>query len=154
MGLVVPTGVTEAEAGGGLTVDHFVPVSAGGDESDDNLVYACFRCNLFKADFHPAAQDRANGHIILHPLRDDVSRHVRLDEATGHVKPLTEIGRFHIAILRLNRAPLVALRLRRRFYELLVDRKRLLDAENSELRAILKAQAKYIARLKGWIQEG
>jgi hypothetical protein len=30
-------------------------VSPGGDDGDDNLVYACFRCNLFKADFHPTS---------------------------------------------------------------------------------------------------
>ena len=36
-------GVTETDCGGTLTVDHFRPVSHGGDESDDNLVYACFK---------------------------------------------------------------------------------------------------------------
>lgn len=44
-------GVTETEGGGELTVDHFRPVSAGGDDREENLVYACFRCNLYKGDF-------------------------------------------------------------------------------------------------------
>jgi HNH endonuclease len=34
--------VSETETGGELTIDHFQPVSAGGNDSDDNLVYCCF----------------------------------------------------------------------------------------------------------------
>ncbi len=90
---------------------------------------------------------------MLHPLRDDVSRHVRLNEATGRLQALTETGRFHITLLRLNRPALVALRLRRRYYELLRERQRLLEAENRELRAILRAQEKYIAHNR-WLMEG
>ena len=145
-------GVSEEDAGGDLTVDHFVPVGAGGDDSDDNLVYACFRCNLFKGDFHPTQADRANGHVVLHPLRDEISKHLRLEETTGQLLPLTETGRFHIAILHLNRAGLVALRLRRRLYHLLLERRRLVEAENSELRAVIKAQEKYIVHLKRLVQ--
>ncbi len=52
-----------------------------------------------------------------------------MDEATGRAQPLPETGRFHVAILHLNRPALVALRLRR-LYELLMDRKRLVQAEN------------------------
>ncbi len=58
-----------------------------------------------------------------------ISRHLRMDEATGRAQPLPETGRFHVAILHLNRPALVALRLRR-LYELLMDRKRLVQAEN------------------------
>jgi hypothetical protein len=141
-------GVTEEDSGGSLTVDHYVPAGAGGDDSDDNLVYACFRCNLFKGDFHPGPEDRVNGHVVLHPSRDDVSKHLRLEGTTGRLEPLTETGRFHIAILHLNRPALIALRLRRRFSEVLLERKELVEAENRELRAIVKAQEKYIAHLK------
>ena len=74
-----PVAVTAAspkqDVGGGLTVDHYVPLVAGGDDSDENLVYACFRCNLYKGDFHRTREDRANGHMVLHPLRDDILRH-------------------------------------------------------------------------------
>jgi DNA-directed RNA polymerase subunit RPC12/RpoP len=49
-------GVCEADVGGELTVDHFCPVSAGGDDSDENLVYACVRCNQYKG-----ALSRMNG---------------------------------------------------------------------------------------------
>jgi hypothetical protein len=145
-------GVTEADTAGDLTVDHYVPVVAGGDDSDDNLVYCCFRCNLFKADFYPTPEDRAAGRIVLHPSRDDMSVHVRFLEAKGELEALTETGRFHIALLHLNRPTLVAHRLRRRFHELLRERRELVEAECAELRAIINAQEKYIAHLKRVVQ--
>jgi hypothetical protein len=141
-------GVAEEDTGGDLTVDHFIPVIAGGDEGDDNLIYACFRCNLYKCDYCPSATDRAEGHVILHPFRDDIPKHLRLDEAIGELQPLTETGRFHVAVLRLNRPGLVALRLRRHFFELLLEHKDLVEAENYELWAIIKAQEKLISHLK------
>lgn len=145
-------GVREVDMGGELTVDHFVPVSAGGDEQDGNLVYACFRCNLFKSDFSPTDKDRSNGHVLLHPLLDSVASHIRLDGTTGRLEPLTETGRFHIALLHLNRPALIMLRLRQRHQELTQARRKLLEAEIKELRAILLAQEKYITHLKNLLE--
>lgn len=145
-------GVAENEAGGELSVDHYVPVGAGGDDSDDNLIYACFRCNFFKGDFNPTPEDRAKGRVLLHPLRDDASKHLRFDETTGQLEPLTETGRFHVAVLRLNRPPLIALRLRRRYHELLLERMTLVEAENRELRASVRAQDEYISHLERHVE--
>ena len=39
-------GVTETDAQGLLTIDHFRPISRDGDDDPANLVYACFRCKL------------------------------------------------------------------------------------------------------------
>jgi 5-methylcytosine-specific restriction endonuclease McrA len=36
-------GVADEDVGGELAVDHYVPLVAGRDDSDDNLIYACFR---------------------------------------------------------------------------------------------------------------
>jgi 5-methylcytosine-specific restriction endonuclease McrA len=95
-------GVSEVDAGGDLTVDHFHPVSAGGDDSDDNLVYACMRCNLHKSDYTPDTADRQHGRRILHPLKDDLAQHFQENSINGRLEALTETGRFHITILRLN----------------------------------------------------
>ncbi len=141
-------GVSDETVGGELTVDHFVPVALGGDESDENLVYACFRCNLFKADFHPTESDQRNGHVLLHPRRDDLAVHVRFDMTSGELIPLTETGRFHIVLLHLNRPALIAYRLRNRYQELLRARNELLEAEIAELQAIIGAQERYISHLK------
>ena len=88
-------GISEVDAGGELTVDHYHPVSAGGDDSDENLVYACVRCNLYKSDYWPDAHDVEAGRFVLHPIRDDVTQHLRENELTGELEPLTGTGRFH-----------------------------------------------------------
>jgi 5-methylcytosine-specific restriction endonuclease McrA len=95
--------VSETDGGGELTVDHFRPVSAGGDDSDENLVYACVRCNQYKGALLPEATDLAPAQRLLHPLRDDLLAYLRKDESTGCLEGLTATGRFHIAALRLNR---------------------------------------------------
>lgn len=89
-------GVSEADSGGELTVDHHRPVSAKGGDEDENLVYACVRCNLYKSDFFPTAEDFAHGWRVLHPLRDDLAAHLREDPASHRLLALTEMGRFHI----------------------------------------------------------
>jgi hypothetical protein len=141
-------GVSEVDAGGELTVDHYRPESAGGSDDDDNLIYTCSRCNLYKGDFWPTDDDLANGRRVLHPIRDPLAEHVRLDEQSGTFAPLTETGRFHIFLLRLNRPALVAYRLRRQLAGLLVAKQRFLEEENEQLRRLLAAQDRYIVELK------
>jgi hypothetical protein len=109
-------GVSEATSGGELTVDHYYPESRGGGENDENLVYACFRCNLYKSDRLPfmVSGDAAHRVVyVLHPLIDDIAAHITEDVATGTLQALTETGASHIAVLRLNRAALIEHRLRR-----------------------------------------
>ena len=50
-------GVSEADTGGELTVDHYQPRTAGGGDDEDNLVYACMKCNQYKGAFVPDAND-------------------------------------------------------------------------------------------------
>jgi len=103
-------GVSEASSGGELTIDHFRPVSQNGDDSDDNLVYACHRCNQFKSDFFPDPETTAPEHRLLHPLLDDMRLHL-WEDADGLFQALTPTGLFHIRKLRLNRPQLVRYRL-------------------------------------------
>ena len=106
-------GLSETDAGGELTVDHFEPVWAGGDDSDDNLVYACFRCNLNKGSLLPGEAGGAGTRRLLHPLRDQLADHIQENAETGLLEGRTVSGAFHIAALRLNRDALIANRLRR-----------------------------------------
>src|SRR5689334_6862927 len=85
-------GVSDTDSAGELTVDHYLPTSAGGDDRDENLVYACFRCNTFKAAYLPTAEDIAHGRRVLHPFHDNPAQHVRLNTDTGRLEPLTETG--------------------------------------------------------------
>lgn len=141
-------GVSETDAGGELTVDHFQPVSAGGDDSDNNLVYACSRCNQYKSDFHPSADDLANGRRLLHPLRDELAAHILPNEQNGTLEPLTETGRFHIIVLQLNRPALVAHRREERFRALTVSTLELLVTENAQLRETAALRDLVIAHLR------
>lgn len=140
-------GVSEADTGGELTVDHYQPVSAGGSDEDHNLVYACIRCNLYKGDFFPDALDQAHGRRVLHPI-DEISVHIHENAETQHLEPHTETGRFHIALLQLNRPALVENRLRRRLSALLTAKQQLMEAENAQLHQIIAAQASYISLLQ------
>lgn len=38
--------LSEADIGAELTFDHFQPLTAGGTEDADNLVYACHACKV------------------------------------------------------------------------------------------------------------
>jgi HNH endonuclease len=141
-------GVSEADTGSELTVDHYRPRSANGSDDEDNLVYACIKCNQFKGDFFPDSDDLQHGRRVLHPFRDEISVHIREDTLQGYLEPLTDIGRFHITLLQLNRPALVAHRLRRRLIRLLAEKQRLLELENEQLRATIAAQETYIAHLR------
>ena len=66
-------GVSESDVGGQLTVDHYHPLAAGGSDTIENLVYACFRCNQYKSDFWPTTAEIEKGLRTLHPLLDDVT---------------------------------------------------------------------------------
>lgn len=104
-------GVSETESGGQLEIDHFLPQSRGGPDALDNLVYACRTCNAFKGDYWPppgASPDLT----LLHPQRDDFTAHID-SLPDGRLIGLTKRGWFHIHRLRLNRSPLIGLRLQR-----------------------------------------
>jgi hypothetical protein len=143
-------GVSEADTGGELTVDHHRPVAAAGEDSDENLVYACVRCNLYKGDFFPSGDDLTRGRRVLHPLLDVIEAHVRADDHTGHLHAVTETGRFHITLLHLNRPALVEHRLWRRLHGVLAAERMVLEAEVDQLQArvtALEAEVELLRRL-------
>ena len=141
-------GVSETDVGGELTVDHFCPVSAGGDDCDENLVYACVRCNQYKGALRPEVTNCANEQCLLHPLRDDLAAHIREDERTGRLQGLTARGRFHIIALRLNRPALIIHRQRRYLAALLEVRLAQALAENKALREQIAQRDLYITYLE------
>ena len=141
-------GISETDAGGLLTVDHYQPVSAGGDDSDANLVYACIRCNQYKADYWPTAQAREAGRVVLHPQTDDMRQHLRENTRTGALEPLTDTGRFHIELLDLNRPQLMMHRQRTWMRTLNDAIRHSLRREVSDLQSELQAYERYVAELE------
>lgn len=146
-------GVTEMDAGSEMTVDHWMPRMAGGSDELDNLVYACWKCNQFKHDFWPNADDLTNQRRILHPLLDDLALHLRSNEQTGLLEALTETGRFHIFTLRLNRPQLVKHRLGQQLQQMLQEKHHLLELQIDELRKTIAAQEHYLAALQAQIDQ-
>lgn len=102
-------GVAEYEAGALLEIDHYRPLSAGGSDDLENLVYCCAACNRFKHDYWSEDETKRP----LHPLWDDLSQHIH-EQEDGLLVPLTPCGAFHIELLHLNRVSLVELRRMRR----------------------------------------
>ena len=141
-------GVSEDDTGGELTIDHFVPVIAGGSDDASNLVYACFRCNLHKGILTPDASNESNERRLLHPLVDDLAKHIDADESSGLLIGRTTTGRFHIDALRLNRPVLVAHRKLSTLGELLATRFALLESENNSLRERITRSELYAASLE------
>ena len=141
-------GVSEADVGAELTVDHFRPTSRGGDESLDNLVYACPRCNLLKGDFYPSDEERAAGLRVLHPLSDDLLQHISFSSSTGRLTPLSLTGKFHIHVLQLNRQPLVVHRIRKRILVDLIQGQELFASQSDDLEGALHFARSYLDYLK------
>ena len=140
-------GVSEAETGGELTIDHFRPVSSGRDDSDDNLVYACHRCNEYKGYIHPDRAEHETDARLLHPLLDNISEHIYEDE-NGHLLALSGAGQFHITILHLNRPQLIDNRLEKRNRELNHVHTRLLEAMVSQLISAVEELKETVDRLR------
>jgi hypothetical protein len=103
-------GVSEVDVGGLLTIDHFQPQSKGGSDDLDNLIYCCVRCNQYKQDYWPTCEADP---MLWNPRQGTTSGNfVELDD--GQLVAISSPGEFTIRRLRLNRAPLVEYRTRRR----------------------------------------
>lgn len=103
-------GTSEIDSGGLLTIDHFRPRTLGGGDDLDNLLYCCYRCNLYKGDYWPGQPGDAE---LWNPRIEPMQLHLLL-LADGSLYPLTPTGEFTLQRLRLNRPQLVARRLRLR----------------------------------------
>ena len=120
-------GVTEAEVGAYLTIDHYQPRDAGGTDEIANLVYACHACNLHKS----AAWD-AMEFPVLHPLHTEMSLHIQL-LPDGKLQGLTPEGIRHIGVLHLNRTPMVERRKMRMLVATVLEREAELRAKEKQL---------------------
>ncbi len=100
-------GVDETDTGGQLTIDHYRPKSKGGDNSLDNLLYCCIRCNQYKFDYWPRNSSEP---ILWNPRQEPAIDHF-LSLGDGTLHPITSTGSFTLLRLRLNRPQLVAHRL-------------------------------------------
>jgi hypothetical protein len=105
-------GVTEIDAGGELTIDHFRPQTKRGTNELDNLVYCCPRCNQYKAAYWPV---NPAAPVLWNPREEPIEKHL-IALADGRLHPITETGTFTLIRLKLNRPELLAWRLRQQSF--------------------------------------
>ena len=91
-------------------------------------------------------------HLRVAKRLDNLHIHLQENEQTGLLEALTTTGRFHIALLRLNRPQLVEHRLVRRLQHVLHEKQRLLKQQNEELQKTIAAQDGYIALLRAQLE--
>lgn len=103
----------EALTGAPLSVDHLVPVAAGGATVRENLWLACRACNEFKGA-RTDAVDPESGVLapIFNPRTQFWSEHFAWIEEGVRVVGLTPTGRATTRALQLNRPLLVRTRRR------------------------------------------
>jgi hypothetical protein len=103
----------EALSGIPLTLDHLIPVAAGGLTTRDNLWLACRPCNEFKAA-QTQAVDLQTGEPtpLFNPRTQEWQMHFTWNADLTEVVGVTPIGRATVAALQLNRPMLVRARRR------------------------------------------
>lgn len=94
-----------------FTIDHIVPISAGGADAPDNLALACFHCNRRKSGKREAFDNVTQQIVSLfNPRLDDWSKHFVWSIDRWRVLPLTATARATIELLELNRPRSLLLR--------------------------------------------
>jgi hypothetical protein len=96
-----------------MTVDHIIPISAGGYSAFENLCLACRNCKEFKGS-QTTARDLLTYKILplFHPRRHNWSEHFVWDESGVYIKGLTATGRATITALNMNNPVIAAARRR------------------------------------------
>lgn len=87
-----------------FTIDHVVPLSAGGKDDIDNLALACFHCNRRKSNTRMVF-DRGSGRVVpfFNPRTHTWAAHFIWSASGLQVMPLTPTGRVTVELLDLNR---------------------------------------------------
>jgi hypothetical protein len=94
-----------------FTIDHIIPLSAGGSDSLENLAYACYGCNRCKHDKTTAIDTFSQTLVpIFNPRTQDWGNHFTWDTTLTRMLGLTAIGRATVKALKLNRRELVRMR--------------------------------------------
>lgn len=95
-----------------LEIEHIVPRSKGGDNTEENLWLACHACNLFKSD-QTHSHDPLTGRSVrlFNPRRQKWRRHFHWSEDGAFIIGRTACGRATVIALNLNN--LIAVTVRR-----------------------------------------
>ena len=86
-----------------FTIDHVLPLSAGGSDDADNLALACRNCNERRGN-RSEGHDPVTGHIvpIFNPRKEKWPAHFVWDRTKIRIIGHTPTGRATIELLDLN----------------------------------------------------
>jgi hypothetical protein len=86
-------------------VEHIIPVSQAGTDTDANWALACRSCNLWKAAHLYGIDPESSAEVrLFHPREDLWDTHFTVDTETGEIQGQTPIGRATIVRLQMNHA--------------------------------------------------
>jgi HNH endonuclease len=86
-----------------FTLDHLIPQSLGGDDSEHNLALACHRCNGRRYNFTDGIDPETQTAVALHNPRNDLwSDHFIWSVDGQNIFGITPIGRATLNRLDLN----------------------------------------------------
>lgn len=95
-----------------FTIDHVVPISAGGEDTIENLALACFHCNRQKSDKYSVMDELTGNEVSLfNPRQMTWAEHFEWSKDGLEILPRSEIGRVTIELLKLNRERVLQIRL-------------------------------------------
>ena len=84
-------------------VEHIIPLSRSGTDTETNWALACRSCNLWKAAHLHGIDPQSSVEVrLFHPREDDWETHFSVDLESGEIQGRTPIGRATVARLRLN----------------------------------------------------
>lgn len=94
-----------------FSIEHIIPKSKGGKNTETNLAFACQGCNSRKYT-KTTAVDPISGKVVpvYHPRKHRWADHFTWDSEHTQVLGLTPIGRATTAALQLNRNGVINLR--------------------------------------------
>jgi len=94
-----------------FTVDHIVPLSAGGTDAHENLALACFHCNRRKSN-NQGARDPLTGEEVplFNPRAQRWFHHFYWSLDGLRILGMTATGRATIELLEMNRSRVLDIR--------------------------------------------
>lgn len=84
-------------------VEHIIPISRAGTDSQSNWALACRSCNLWKAAHVDGIDPESRAVVrLFHPREDHWDAHFSADPDNGEIQGQTAVGRATVARLHMN----------------------------------------------------
>jgi 5-methylcytosine-specific restriction endonuclease McrA len=94
-----------------FTIDHVVPLRAGGSDDFENLALSCFHCNRRKSNKQTAIDPLTTEEVqLFNPRKDEWLAHFSWSSDGLEIQATTAAGRATIELLEMNRARIIEIR--------------------------------------------